>query len=198
MKNLFKVLILILAVGTTASCGSTKKATASNKSTNPYGEAFYEMPCAMYDDDEYFAATGSAEGPRARLDVLQLAALGNAQQLCRRKVQHAYQGMVSDYSSYMGIDNKSSAALKLEGAGDQIIDAMINDTQAKCIKTSGVDEKGNVTMFVGIKISKKEIVDKMAKAISEDEELALRFKENQYREFMDQKMKEYKESKGGR
>ena len=79
------------------------------------------------------------------MDVLQQSALSNAQNLVRQKMKHAYQGMVSEYSNNMGIGANSDAARNVETAGDQIIDVIVNDTQARSVQFSGVDEKGNVS-----------------------------------------------------
>jgi hypothetical protein len=94
----------------------------------------------------------------------------------------------------MGINTSTIAKTKMEQGGDQIIDAIINDTQAKSVKFSGVDEKGNVTCYVAVRISKKETADKIAKGLSEDEELKLRFQEEKYRKYMRERFKEYKEN----
>lgn len=195
MKKLTTLLTVVLTVALLSSCGSSKKTIASNNAANPFGTDFYELPCAMYDDDEFFAATGTAHGSRNRIDVLQQAALANAQGLCRQKIQHAYKGMVSNYMNYMGMNDDSSAAGKIEAAGDQIIQAIINDTQARCIKTSSVDEKGNVTMYVGVKISKEQLADKVADRLSKDQELKLRFDEEQFRKKMNEEFDKYKEKR---
>jgi hypothetical protein len=108
-------------------------------------------------------------------------------------MKHAYKGMISDYSNYMGINAKSDAVNKVERAGNQMIDAVVNETMQRETKFSGVDEKGNVTCFVGIRIYKKQMADKLADQVSNDEELKIRFNENEYRKYIQEKFKEYKE-----
>lgn len=162
-------------------------------STNPFGETF-TMPTFEPDTEEYFAATGTANGAKERMDVLQQAALTNAQNMIRQKMKHAYQGVISDYTNYMGINAASDAATKMERGGDQIIDVIVNETMARDVRFSGVDTKGNVQCFVGIRIYKKKVVDEVVEKISEDQELKLRFKEEQFRERMQNVFKNYKES----
>ena len=60
---------------------------------------------------------------------------------------------------------------------------------------SGVDAKGNVNCYVGIRVYKKQLADKIADAVSQDEELLVRFKESKFRQYMQEKFKEYKETK---
>lgn len=199
-----RTLMYFTLVGTLISCGSTKpvvqsyptpqQTTQQTPSTNPFGGETYSMPTFEPDTEEYFAASGIATGARQRIDVLQQAALTNAQSIIRQKMKHAYQGMISDYTNYMGINSKSDAATKIERGGNQLIDVVVNETMARDVKYSGVDEKGNVTCFVGIRVYKKQIADKLADQVSNDEELKLRFNENQYRKYIQEKFKEYKET----
>jgi hypothetical protein len=191
-------IIALLFASVLVSCGGSKKTIVYDQSraplsTNPFGQT-YDLPTFEADTEEFFAATGIAEGAKSRMGVLQQAALANAQDLIRQKMKHAYKGMVSGYANYMGINTSTIAKTKMEQGGDQIIDAIINDTQAKSVKFSGVDEKGNVTCYVAVRISKKETADKIAKGLSEDEELKLRFQEEKYRKYMRERFKEYKEN----
>ncbi len=152
------------------------------------------MPTFEPDTEEYFAASGIATGPRQRMNVLQQNALTNAQSMIRQKMQHAYEGMISEYASSIGINNKSDIADKVERAGNHIIKVVVNETMARDVKFSGVDEKGNVTCFVGVRIYKKQLADKLADQVSNDEELKVRFNEEQYRKYIQEKLKEYKEN----
>lgn len=182
------VLVCVLFTG----CGSSKQ-TGQVKSDNKM--KFVEPPCTLYDDDMVFTGTSTAYGSLAQEAVVRRAALTNAQNIARQKVKHAYQGMVSDYFNLVGNNNGNTARSNIEGAGDQIIDIIVNDTQEKCIRRSEEpDEKGNITYYIGIVINKKEAVDKIANALSKNDELDVRFKESNFRERMDEKFKNYKES----
>ena len=195
MKNLF-VLVTTVAMMFLASCSATKPATVANNTRpgSPFGDV-YEVPAAEHDTDDYFGATGIASGPKARMDVLQMSALTNAQNIVRQKMQHAYKGAIDDYSSYIGNNAGADAVNKVERAGTQIIDAIVNDTQAtKGPMFSAVDEKGNVTCYVGIRVSKKAIAEKITDYVSEDEELKIRFKEDQFRQRMEENFKKFKEN----
>lgn len=183
------------------SCGGSKQVAApytavrTAEAVNPFAGGTYSAPGFEPDTEEYFAALGIANGPQTRMDVLQLSALTNAQNVVRQKLKHAYKGMVSDYSNYIGNNAGSDAQVHVERAGDQIIDAVVNDTQAKSLNFSGVDEKGHVNCYCGIRVYKKQLADKIADVVSEDEELKIRFKENEFRKYMQEKFKEYKENK---
>lgn len=195
-KNLFMMMAFVAGVSVLTSCGGTsKQVVAPTQAVNPFASGAYSAPGFEPDTDEYFAGWGTANGPQTRMDVLQLSALTNAQNAVRQKLKHAYKGMVSDYSNYIGNNNGSDAQIHVERAGDQIIDAVVNETQAKTLNFSGVDDKGRLNCYIGIRIYKKQLADKIADAVSEDEELKIRFKEQEFRKYMQEKFKEYKESK---
>ena len=167
----------------------------NNRSASPFGDV-YEVPAAEHDTEEYFGATGIASGPKARMGELQLMALTNAQNIIRQKMRHAYKGAVDDYMNSVGNNAGTDIEAKIERGGTQIIDVIVNDTQAsKGPMFSAVDDKGDVTCYIGIRISKKAMADKIADYVSEDEELKIRFKEDQFRQRMKESFKEFKENK---
>ena len=196
--NLFCTIALIVGItGILTSCASKKvqqiNSTVAAEAINPFGGGTFTVPGFEHDTEEYFAAVGLSNGSKERMDVLQLSALTNAQNVIRQKLKHAYKGMVADYSNYIGNNIGTDANVHVERAGNQIIDAVVNDTQAQTLQFSGVDEKGNVTCYTGIRVYKKQLAEKIAKAVSEDEELKIRFEEKKFREYMQEQFKEYKE-----
>lgn len=194
-----KKIVMMVAVATMLiSCGTTKTAVQAPQSAgSPFGNV-YEMPAAEYDTDDYFGATGIAQGPATRMDVLQMAALTNAQNIVRQKIQHAYKGAIRDYSNYIGTNAGADAETKMERGGTQLIDAIVNDTKATKIVFSSVDEKGNVTCFTGIRVNKKAVSDVLAKQVadnvSDEEELKIRFKEEQFSKHIEESFKNFKEN----
>ncbi len=129
------------------------------------------------------------------MDILQLNALTNAQNAVRQKMKHSYKGLVSDYANSVSNNAGTDIQSKVERGGNQIIDAIVNETQAsKGPMFSPVDEKGNVTCFIGIRVYKNVVADKIADFVSEDEELKIRFKEEEFRKRIQEAFKEYKES----
>ncbi len=189
-------MVAVAMAAALSSCGSSKNSMASApRSTNPFGDV-YEAPAAENDTEDYFGATGIASGPQARMGELQLAALTNAQNMIRQKMKHAYKGAVDDYMNSVGNNSGTDIEAKIERGGTQLIDVIVNDTQAsKGPVFSAVDDKGNVNCFIGIRISKKAVADKIADYVSEDEELKIRFKEDQFRQRMKESFKDFKENK---
>ena len=186
-----RIMPLAIAGLMAAGCGSSKQMT---QPTSVFGSNLRQMPCAEFDSDEYFTATGNSNGSQYRMDIIQTAALTNAQNIVRQKMKHVYKGMIQDYSLSIGTNSGTDADSKMERAGDQIIDAIVNDTRATCGPLfSDPDDKGVVQCFVGIRVNKKQVVDAVSNYISNDEELRIRFNEKNFREQMEKKFKEYKE-----
>jgi len=202
MKKKFYLGIALAAFisGTTFMSCKTQSTQQTNtdykpKAGSPFGDVF-DAPCAQYDTDDEFAATGIANGSKNRMDVLQTSALTNAQNVIRQKMQHAYKGAIDDYSNYIGNNRGSDADSKVERAGTQIIDRIVNDTKAVCgPKYTAVDDRGDVTCFVGIRISKKQVAQAIADHVSKDEELKIRFNEQEFRKRMNESFEKFKENK---
>lgn len=194
--NFLKMAAMATVIGMVAtSCGGSKPTTTTQvKGTgSPFGEV-YEAPCTELDTQDEFAATGIASGSKNRMDVLQTTALTNAQNIVRQKMQHAYKGAINDYSLAIGNNKGTDLDTKVERAGTQIIDGIVNDTRATCgPKFSSVDDKGDVTCFVGIRISKKQLVEAISNHLSKDDELKIRYNEAKFREQMEQSFEKFKE-----
>lgn len=180
------------------SCGAFKTLPTQTQSqaTAPFGEV-YSLPCEVYDTDNEFAATGIYRGSSYQKGECQLNALENAKQLVYAKYHHAYNGMISNYSSTIGNNRGNDIATKLQRAGDQVVKAVLNDIQACCIKFSGVQEDGMIECYVGIKVPKQAIAAQVAKTVADvltpDEKMQINFEEDQYRKQMEQRFNDYKE-----
>ena len=193
MKTI-KILAFVSVLALLTSCGS-KQNLAGPQSKKPFGEV-YEAPCTEYDTDDYYASPGFANGAQARIDALQLAALTNAQSAIRQKLQHVYRGAIDDYTSYLGNNKGSDAETKMERAGTQLIDKLVHDSRTVCgPKFSPVDDKGDMTCFIGIRVYKKDFIDAVTKHLSQDDELKIRFNEAEFRKRMEENFEKFKGSK---
>lgn len=194
-KNLFIMMAFVASVCAMTSCGTQKTVVAQNtlpqngNYANPFGPTT-STPLFTPSDENFWYEVGIASGPRARMGQVRLAALRNGQALIREEMQHAYKGMVSDYNKTIGNNAGTDYQEKVEAAGDKIIDVIVNNTDP-INEVSNMDEKGNVTFYRLIRISKKETAQKIAKAVSEDEELKIRFNEEEYRKAMEERFAKY-------
>lgn len=195
------VALATLVVLLMAGCGGAKQMVTYVPTPTPVAaptpEVAYDLPCHESDTDEYFAAVGVARGSAYRMDVLQTSALTNAQNSVRQRLQHLYKGVIADYSNDIGLNKGSNMQNKVERAGTQVIDRMVNDTRVVCgPKFTPEDERGETKCFVGIRINVKQLVNAIANEITRDDELRVRFDEAKFREKSMPKSSELTRTKG--
>lgn len=200
MKRIF-LIISVCVASLLASCGGMKQVMTENGrgSRNPFGGDVHEMPNAEIDTDDWFGASGVASGPKVRIAEIYRTALTNGQNIIRQKMKHAYKGAVDDYMNSFGNNAGTDYQAKMEAAGTQIIDVIVGETrEVKKPLYSDVDDKGNTTCYLGLRVYKKDLADKLtdavANVVSEDEKLSIRFQESQFRERMKQSFKDFKEN----
>lgn len=200
MKGKVFVCALSLVVMFFMSCGTQKQAVAQSqkKSASPFGEV-YSMPCEVYDTPQKFTATGIYRGSSYQKGECQLNALENAKQMIYAKYHHTYNGMISNYRGSIGNNRGNDIETKLQRAGDQVVEAILNDISATCIKFSNVADDGNVECYVAIEVFKDELADKVSKKVADvltqEEKERINFNEYNYRKQMEDRMKNYKEDK---
>ena len=167
MKKFF-VFTAIFASVYFISCGSSKQATYSapapapapapqtQTSRNPFGET-YSAPITGYTtDEEAFGALGIAQGSNAQMGQLQVNALENAKTLIKAQMAHQYKSATIDYMNSVGNNSGTDLENHLERIGLQTIETMVNDVKNSSEpKFSGIDEKGNMSCYIGIRIAKK-------------------------------------------
>lgn len=196
MKKIQSLTILMI-VCLFASCGSKQVVAQSKQTQNPFGETF-EAPCQVYDTKQDFAASTSFRGSSMQRNEVQKNALLAAQDLIRLKMQHAYKGMVSEYSASVGNNRGNDVERKMNSAGDRIIDAIINETMQSCVRWSGIYDDGDIECYIAIEISKEETARRISQEVKEhltqDEKDRIGFNEEQYREKMQQRFEEYQET----
>lgn len=160
-------------------------------------EATTQLPCEAYDDDEWFYAFGSRimKQPNTTASAL----LRSLQRQMRDKLSGAYKSVTRDYFDQMDTEESSYEREHIESAGEMVINQLVNETREVCRNRSRYpDADGKYTMYMAIKVSKKEIVEKVIDTISEDQQLKVRFNEKQFRDsafkvFEDESKKEYNE-----
>jgi hypothetical protein len=197
MKKInLKVAVMAVMAGIVMSaCGSVKQQVASAGSRSggePFGQA-REAPCTVYDDDEYFAATGIASGPATQKGNLQRTALSNGQSLIRQKMQHAYEGVVKDFFENIGANKGTDVENQVIGGGTQIIMGIVNNTSHSCLMWSNVDDRGNIECYIGIKISKSKVANAIADNLSKSEKQEIRQHAEDFRKQAAEELKKYKE-----
>lgn len=143
-------------------------------------EANY-APCYEADTEEYFTGHQQRFMPLSYVSTQATSLLRSAQQQLRQKIKGAYKQVVRDYFDQLDIDDKFTAASHIESAGEMIIDEFINNTQETCRKQTRPDASGKVTLYIGIKVSKEEIVREIVEKIPQKVKEEVRLNEEEFR-----------------
>lgn len=179
----FTILVCVVLGG----CGKTKE-VVNVPPEPPKSEMEPAIPAGTGDTDEYFEGWGEAYGSRVRKGELHISALGNAQDAIRQKIHHAYQGVIEkmreDDENNMGRD----ILTRMEAGGKQFINAIVGDSREIGFpKFSAVDERGNVSCEVVVRVYRKEVINRVASYLFKDEKI----KELVEAEFLREVMEKY-------
>lgn len=160
-----------------------------------------EMPCQSYDDAEWFYATGVKRFKPNQINLTPTVLLRSTRQQLLQKLQGKYQQVIDDYFDQMETEDGEYARQHIESAGRQVIQQLINETYEVCRKQTQLpDAEGYLTMYMAIKVSKKEVVEKAIDKITDEQEMKTRFNEKQFRDsafkvFEEKNEKDYEEFK---
>ena len=146
-------------------------------------QATTDMPCQIFDDAEWFTATASRRFKGSNANTVVTALLRSAKQQLLQKLQGKYQQVADDYFDQMDVEEGAYERSHIESAGRMVMQQMVNETYETCRKVSAyADAEGYKTMYMAIKISKKELLEKTVNEISKEEEMRVRFNEKQFRD----------------
>lgn len=158
-----------------------------------------EAPCQFYDNDEWFYVSASKRFDLKKKGQTPAVLLRSARRQMFDKLAGKYQQVTDNYFDQMETEDGEYAREHIESAGRLIINQMVNELQTICQKeTPYPDAEGMYTMYMAVKASKKELLEKIINEISKDEELNVRFNEKKFRDsafevFKEDTEKEYNE-----
>ena len=142
----------------------------------------YSFPCWQADDEDYYYAAAARRRGFNQQNTLATATLRAANQLMQQKIKSAFKQVTRDYFDQMDINENSEEASHIESAGERIVNTYLNDVMEYCREQTRPDGEGKIIMYIGIKVSKKGLVDALSNGISQDQQLRLRFNEQKFRE----------------
>lgn len=183
MKTKVLFVSIALATMTLMSCKSTQKLPP------PSDFIEYELPCGDFDKDtkSHFTGLGTAENVNEQ--NARDAALEAAKGQVRRKLGGVVKGLSTDYSKLLrGSASQSDVESIVEGELATVVDRVLNDAQKTCEKM-GRTQSGTYKSYMAIQISKEELANKMASALSDNDKLRMEFDRERFRKFAEEYMK---------
>jgi hypothetical protein len=186
-RKIFGIAMVAIAGATLMSCGGSKQAaqsTAAQSVATPptMSTTTKQVPCWQPDNDEWYTGTAARRSSVNRMNTLGTTTLRAARVDLQQKIKGSLKQVTRNYLDQMDIDENSSEAAHIEGAGDYVVNQMLNDMLETCREVTSPDAQGMIIMYVGVKISKKAVVDNLVKGLSQDEKTKLRFDEKTFRD----------------
>jgi len=140
-----------------------------------------EDPCTIYDDSLWYTAFNQKEGRKGDPELAN-SLLKNCQQQLRTKIRSRYRNITYYYFDQMDTDAQSTVSSHIQGAGQNIIEQILDDTQEYCRKTSAVQDDGNIIMYMSIRVNKKKLVNTLITELSKNKHEGILFDENRFKE----------------
>ena len=187
MKARIILLAAAVAVLTLTGCKSSK-----NLTPEAMGNKEVELPCAKYDHDtdDYFTGMGVAEN--VNMQNARLAALNAAKSMVNAKLGGLAKGLSTDYvRTQAGAAHQDDVQRLAEREVTAVIERMLDDAEQTCEKMYQTPA-GTYQSHIAIRISKKEMANKMSTALSDDQKLEGMFHRDQFRKWAEEYMKNFK------
>ena len=185
--KLFTIALIAICIGvTTTGCRSRQTV---DQTLNPFRGNTHQPPCFMLSCAQYFAATGIASGSRHQVGTTQRVALTNAQDMIRQMMEHAYEGFVDSYFESIGTGAGTDIEAQTRAVGRQTIMQVVGVTDPICLQFSDVDDRGNVTVYIGVRIPRQRVATAIADNLSRDERAEIRERAAEMREEMNEHFK---------
>ncbi|MBR1850292.1 MAG: hypothetical protein IJ789_02850 [Bacteroidales bacterium] len=168
------------------ACRSNKPITQEQM-----GNKEISLPCADagQDSKEYFGGMGVAEN--VNMQNARLAAINAAKSMINAKLGGLARGIATDYvRTQAGGAQLDDVQRIAEREIASIVERMLNDAEQTCEKLYQTPS-GTYQSHIAIRISKKELAQKTATALSDDQKLEGMFHRDQFRKWMEEYMRDY-------
>lgn len=187
--------ILVLAIAMIFSACKTTKSVPVAK-VEEMTEII--MPCGDFGKDTKDFYAGVGVGENTNMQAARIAALEGAKDIVKRKIGGQVTGLSADYSRVMtGGAAQNDVQNIIEGEMYTTLNKMLNDAEQVCEKMNKTNS-GTYQAHIAIKISKEELIDKTATALSQNDKLEMEFNREQFRKWMKQHLQDEKEYREGK
>ncbi|MBR4535350.1 MAG: hypothetical protein IKO62_01685 [Bacteroidales bacterium] len=187
--------ILVLAIAMIFSACKTTKSVPVAKVEEM---TEISMPCGDFGKDTKDFYAGVGVGENTNMQAARIAALEGAKDIVKRKIGGQVTGLSADYSRVMtGGAAQNDVQNIIEGEMYTTLNKMLNDAEQACEKMYKTNS-GTYQAHIAIKISKEELIDKTATALSQNDKLEMEFNREQFRKWMKQHLQDEKEYREGK
>ena len=181
------IIFTLVAVMLFGACRSNKSVVTQEQ----LGNREVELPCAVFgqDSEDYFGGMGVGEN--VNMQNARLAALNAAKSMINAKLGGLARGLASDYvRTQAGGAQMDDVQRIAEREVVNVIERLLNDAEQVCEKMYQTPN-GTYQSHIAIRISKKEMAENMATALSGDQKLEGMFHRDQFRKWAEEYLKKY-------
>lgn len=187
MKKIIIAVVALAAVGTMASCGSTKSA----QSPAPSGMVEEVVPLSgpeyHSDADYYRAVQNAASSDRS---MAQKKAMQNCRQEIAANVQADLELVIENYAKAQTTQYGEDLKSHYQELAYTVAQQRLQDVQVVGEKMYK-EENGNYRYYVCLQIPKKSVEEAAAALLAQDEKLNLEFDLEMFKEVFNQKRAEF-------
>ena len=183
------IILTVAAVMLFGACRSNKNVVTQQQ----MGNREVELPCANAapDNENYFGGMGVAEN--VNMQNARLAAINAAKSMINAKLGGLAKGLSTDYlRTQAGSAQQDDVQRIAEREITSVIERMLNDAEQVCEKMYQTPS-GTYQSHIAIRISKKELANKMSTALSDNQKLEGMFHRDQFRKWAEEYMKNLKD-----
>lgn len=189
-KNLFLVCAVALAAFAFTSCGSSKKAVAP---TSDEVEVNIPLSGPEYESDaQYWRSTAS--GVSNNMEIAKKVAVQNARQALAAQVKAQVKAVIDNYANNVEVNGKADGTGMYEEQAYTIIDEELTGVETVGQKLFKLAD-GTYRYHICLQMSKADLEEKVAGAISEDERLRVAFDREQFKKTYEEQMAAFQAQK---
>jgi hypothetical protein len=189
MKNLAKLLLVIIIGCSLFSCKSKQKITKATGTVEiaiPFSDSKYQT------DKKFFRAVQSGTSPD--MSTAKKIALVNAKTELAGNIQTLVKTVTDNYTNQRTFTNKQEFENKFEELSRQVTTQMLTNVVSideKMLK----DEEGKYTCWMAIEMNKDEVLKNMNDQISKDAKLQIDFDKYLYEKIFNQEIEKFNSGK---
>ncbi|MBR1785045.1 MAG: hypothetical protein IJ760_06380 [Bacteroidales bacterium] len=188
MKRTVITLAAAAALLLFGACKSNKNVVTQQE----MGNREVELPCAGagQDSKDYFGGMGVAEN--VNMQNARLAAIDAAKSMINAKLGGLARGLATDYvRSQAGGAQLDDVQRLAEREIVTVVNRMLDDAEQTCEKLYQTPS-GTYQSHIAIRISKKELAQKMASSLSDNQKLEGMFHRDLFRKWAEEYMENYR------
>jgi hypothetical protein len=186
---MFFGLIALFLAPAMQSCKSSKKTAAAPKGEERIVKYCHD-PEKHFSDNDFFRSRST--GTSINQQMAKRKALSDARLELASEVGVVVKSVEDRWVSSIDVNDVEEYRGKLEAMSRQVVNEKLNGVRTICEEFTRTAD-GNYNCYVSLELGKDEIMNEMAKRISDDEKLRIDFQYEQFKNTFEEEMEKHKD-----